>query len=182
MELKAISLEIPKEVEVHIENNLVKIKGPKGEVIRTFTNPRIELIKKDNEIIISSKAGSKSRQEDKNYIYTYNAHIKNMFNGVITLYTAKLKICSGHFPMQVTIDKDILSIKNFLGEKVPRKAKIMDGVKVNIQGDIISLEGVDIEKVGQTAGRIEQTTRITKMDRRIFQDGCFIIEKPKDKK
>ena len=55
----------------------------------------------------------------------------------------------------------------------------MQGVKVNIQGDIIIVEGLEIEKVSQTAARIEQATRLTKVDRRVFQDGCFIIEKPK---
>ena len=82
--------------------------------------------------------------------------------------------------MNVTVDSSNVMIKNFLGEKVPRKARILDGVKVQVQGDIILVNGLDKEKVGQTAATIEQTTRITNKDRRIFQDGCYIISKPGD--
>lgn len=181
MELKPITIEIPKGIEVNIESSTVKVKGTKGEVERTFINPRVEIKKEGEKIIISSKV-ERPKQADKNYIYTYQAHIKNLLNGIIEGYTAKLKICSGHFPMQVTLEKDFVNIKNFLGRKVARKAQIMQGVKVNIQGDIIIVEGLDIEKVSQTAARIEQATRLTKVDRRVFQDGCFIIEKPKRKK
>lgn len=80
--------------------------------------------------------------------------------------------------MTVTLDGSTVSIKNFLGEKVPRKARLSKDIKVQIQGDIIVVTGLDKEKVGQGAATIEQTTRITNKDRRIFQDGCFIILKP----
>ena len=50
-------------------------------------------------------------------------------------------------------------------------------MKVNVKGTDIIVEGVDIEKVGQAAGKIEQLCRITNKDRRIFQDGIYIVEK-----
>ena len=46
-----------------------------------------------------------------------------------------------------------------------------------IKGDIIIVEGIDKELAGQTAARIEQSTRITNKDRRVFQDGCYITDK-----
>ena len=103
-----------------------------------------------------------------------------MIKGSSQNHVYTMKICSGHFPMNVTVDSSNVMIKNFLGEKVPRKARILDGVKVQVQGDIILVNGLDKEKVGQTAATIEQTTRITNKDRRIFQDGCYIISKPGD--
>lgn len=80
--------------------------------------------------------------------------------------------------MNVALKGDELSIKNFLGEKVPRVMKIQPDVKVKIDGEKIVVEGIDIEKCGQCAANIEKTTRITNRDRRIFQDGIWITSKP----
>lgn len=173
-------LEIPQGVTVDVVGDKVSVKGSKGNIERRFINPRVKITKNDNSLLFNCKEGIKFSQKDKMTMNTYRAHIKNMFLGVAKGYTAKLKVCSGHFPMTVTVDSNIVVIKNFLGEKVPRKARIMDGVKVQVQGDMIVINGPDKEKVGQTAATIEQTTRITNRDRRIFQDGCFIISKPGD--
>ena len=62
-------------------------------------------------------------------------------------------------------------------EKIPRKSKILEGVKVEIDKDTILLSGYDKEAVGQTAANLEKATKIKKRDRRRFQDGIFIIEK-----
>lgn len=172
------TIQIPEGMNIEINNNTVRVKGKKGELQRTFVNPRILIIKKDNSININCKEGIKFSQSDKMFINTYKAHIKNLINGVTNGYTAKLKVCSGHFPMTVSLDANNLIIKNFLGEKIPRKAPISNNVKVQIQGEEITVTGLDKELVGQTAARIEQTTRITNKDRRVFQDGCYITQKP----
>ena len=79
--------------------------------------------------------------------------------------------------VDVSLDNNKLIIKNFFGEKVPRKAKILEGVDVKIEGDIITVTGVDKEKVGQTSANMEKSTRITNRDRRVFMDGIYIIDK-----
>jgi large subunit ribosomal protein L6 len=49
---------------------------------------------------------------------------------------------------------------------------------VDIDGEQITLHGPDIEAVGQTAADIEQLTRVTDKDSRVFQDGAYITNKP----
>ncbi|MBS3175144.1 50S ribosomal protein L6 [Candidatus Woesearchaeota archaeon] len=173
-----IELEIPEKVTVIVEKSLVKIKGPKGEVQRDFNYPRIEIEKTDKSIILKTKKIIKAVQNDKMIINSYESHINNMFKGALDGYFAKVKVCSGHFPIQAKLEGNVLQVKNFLGEKIPRKAVIPAGVKAEVKGDIVELTGVDKEKVGQAAANIEQSTRITNRDRRIFQDGCYIILKP----
>jgi large subunit ribosomal protein L6 len=79
--------------------------------------------------------------------------------------------------MQVAMDGATLVVKNFFGEKIPRKVQLGKDIQVKVQGDKIIVSGADIDKVGETASRIEQLCRITNRDRRVFQDGIFLIEK-----
>ena len=173
-----ITFQIPQGVDAQIEGNTIKIKGAKGELQRTFINPRLIMSKENNQITVRCKKGIKFARIDKMLINTYRAHIKNAFGGVLHGYTAKLKVCSGHFPMTVSLSGNILSVKNFVGEKVPRTLRLVNNVKVEIKGDVIYVNGIDKDLVGQTAASIEQLTRITNKDRRVFQDGCFILKKP----
>ena len=73
----------------------------------------------------------------------------------------------------------IVEIRNFLGEKGARKAKIVGSAEVRVEKDMLILTGTDKESVGQTAANIEAACRISKRDRRVFQDGIYIVEKPK---
>lgn len=170
-----VKIEVPDKVQVNIESSIVKVKGPKGENERIVNNPRIEVLKENNFLVLRTRDNFNSVQADKVFMNSIEAHLKNMFKGVLNNYIAKVKVCSGHFPMQVKAEAGFISIKNFLGEKIPRKARIIGKTKTEIKGDIIEITGTDKEHVSQTAANLEQATRITNRDRRIFQDGCFII-------
>jgi len=169
-------VKIPEGVEVEIKPLLMRVKGPKGEISKKLYHPRLKREVKEGKIIIAP-VSSKPYKKDKTLIGTFKSHIENLIKGVTEGYEYKLKICSGHFPMSVEVKDGEVVIKNFLGEKIPRRSKILEGVDVKIEGDIITVTGINKEAVGQTAASIEQSTRITKRDRRIFQDGCYIISK-----
>jgi large subunit ribosomal protein L6 len=110
-------------------------------------------------------------------IYSFRAHLRNMFKGVVEPWVYKMKICSGHFPMNVAIQGDKLVVKNFLGEKVPRILNIKPGVKVTVQDKDVTVESVDKELAGCTASGIELLLTIRGRDLRKFQDGIYIINK-----
>ena len=105
---------IPEHVEVHIENNLVKLKGPKGHTEKKLKHPAIIIKSENNTIHLIADNDSK---KEKRVINTFAAHIKNLITGVKEGYQYTLKICSGHFPMTVTVEGKSVIIKNFLGEK-----------------------------------------------------------------
>lgn len=167
-------LELPKEVEASYESGILTIKGPKGEINKKLVSPKIDLKISEGKITLNCKKATKS---EKKLFYTFLSHIKNMFRGVTDGHGYELKICSGHFPMNVSVTENELVVKNFLGENNPRKLKINPEVKVIVEGDKIRVEGVDKELVGQTAANIESLTKVTGRDRRIFQDGIYITEK-----
>lgn len=169
-------IQIPEGVEVQVAE-VITVKKNKFEVKRKLSYPTVILSKKDNKIIIEPKRFTK---REKKIINTFKSHILNMIKGVEEPYEYKVKICSSHFPMSVNIEGKKLVVKNFLGEKVPRKADILENADVKIEGDDITIISPDKEIAGQTAANFEQCTRITNRDRRIFQDGLWITKKSRD--
>lgn len=165
---------IPNGVEVEFSNSLIKLKGPNGVNQRRLVNPNINIKKEENKIILLSTT---SKRKEKRILKTFNAHIINLIRGMVNPYTYTLKICSGHFPMNISVSNHKLIIKNFFGEKIPREAKILPNVEVKVQDDIIIVKSVDKELAGQTAANIEQACRIVGRDRRIFMDGIYITSK-----
>ena len=157
------------------EGNLLCIKGPKGELKKKVFDPSVKIEIKPDKVILSPK--KRATKRDSKMIKTFVAHINNMIKGVNEGHTYKLKICSGHFPMNVSVSNNEFIVKNFIGEKVPRKIILKEGVNVKLDGEIITVEGIDKELVSQTAARIEELTKRPGFDTRIFQDGIYIIEK-----
>ena len=138
--------------------------------IRTKENKE----KEGNKIIIGHK---KATKKEKKIINTTTAHIKNMIKGVQKKFEYKLKVVFSHFPITVELKGNEGIIKNFLGEKIPRKFKVIKGADVKIDKDIITVSSTDKEIAGKISADFERATWIRMRDRRIFQDGIFIISK-----
>ena len=136
--------------------------------------PGVNLEMKENKIIIKTQ---KSTKREKKQIKTILSHVKNMIKGMEDDFTYKLQICSLHFPMTVSIKENFVIVKNFLGETKERKARILEGSEVKIENEIITVTSSNKEAAEQTAANIEKITRVRNKDRRIFQDGVFMIEK-----
>ena len=171
------SIKMPAGVQLNVQGTIVSVNGKKGTLQRQFVAPGVTIKNETQQLIFQAPKGT---LREKRTIKTFKAHLKNMIMGVTEGYKYELKICSGHFPMSVAVEGNKkVTIKNFLGEKVPRGAIIDEGVTVKVEGDRVICEGADKERVGQTAARIEKATRIKGRDRRVFQDGIYIIGKAK---
>ncbi len=168
-------IEIPEGVEAEIEGTRVKIKGPEGENIRKFNTGSLELIKEGNIISLGSKNSTK---KEKKMMNTIAAHIKNMILGVQEKFEYELKAVFSHFPITIEVKGHEVIIKNFLGEKIPRKTIIPKGVEIEVNGNLIKIRSIDRELAGQAAANLETVTLIKNRDRRVFQDGIFMIKKP----
>lgn len=168
------TLEIPQGVEVKLDKGKVIVKGKQGETSRSIRHPIFKVETKDGKVIFTAKRDTK---RERKMIGTYKAHLKNLMRGVQEKHVYMLKICAGHFPITVTASKNEITVKNFLGEKIPRVTRLRDDVSVKVDGDVITIESVSKESAGEVAGRIENLTRVTNRDRRIFQDGIHMTLK-----
>jgi large subunit ribosomal protein L6 len=168
------TIEIPEGVTVTMQGNLLSVTGSKGKIERDFWYPGIKIEVAGSEIIVDSTVLKKTQ---KAMVGTFASHITNMLKGVTEGFEYRMKVVYSHFPMQLKVEGDRLTIGNFLGEKKPRSAKILGDTKVKASGDEVIVTGYNKEDVGQTAANIEQTTRIKRFDPRVFQDGIYTVEK-----
>lgn len=137
---------IPEKTEVTVEGDLVKVKGPLGELQRKL-NKFVKVEVKDKEVIISPIDES---LEAKAFWGTFGSHILNMVNGVNEEYKKELIIEGVGYKAAVQGDKVVLNI----GFSHPVELKIPEGIKVEIEKELIKVSGIDKEKVGEFTATI----------------------------
>ncbi|MCS7117696.1 MAG: 50S ribosomal protein L6 [Thaumarchaeota archaeon] len=168
-------LRVEEGVKVTVEDGgVLRVKGPLGELTLDFRVAGVEFIGSDGGLVVRVHGKGKKA---KALLGTVRAKVRNAALGVTKGFTYKLKIVKTHFPMSVKVQGDTLLIENFTGERVPRTIKLVPGVKVAVKGDDVIVSGIDKEKVGLTAGMIEQATKIREKDLRKFLDGIYVYEK-----
>jgi large subunit ribosomal protein L6 len=169
-------IDIPEGHTVELHNRAITIKKGAEEIKRDYKISDVKVKLEGNKLIIEK---AESNKDDKKNINSLVSHIKNAIHGLDKSYVYKLQICSIHFPMNVKMEKNKLVIKNFFGERKDRTIEINPKVSIKVENDIITLESSDKELAGQEASKLETLTRITTRDRRVFQDGIWIIKKEK---
>jgi large subunit ribosomal protein L6 len=169
-------IEIPSDCQVTLERKTFTVSGPKGTLSRSFPEPYTTVAMEGNEIVASTNI---SRKKTKALVGTVIAHLRNMFVGVQHGYTYEMKIVFSHFPMTVEVQGQEVLIKNFIGERGVRRARLIGDVQVKVTEDDVIIDGIDIEHVSQSAANIQLATKIRDKDRRVFLDGIYVIRKRK---
>lgn len=167
-------IDIPEGVEIEVSENMVKAKGPEGENSKEMNFWRINVEKKERKVVLGNP---KATKKEKKVMNTLAAHIRNLIKGVQEKFQYDLKVCSSHFPMTVESQNNKVTIKNFWGEKIPREATIPEGAEVSVDKETITVKSIDKETAGKAAARLEDATKIRNRDKRVFQDGIYIINK-----
>jgi large subunit ribosomal protein L6 len=164
---------VPEGVDVTVTKNRVVVKGPKGELSKLY-NRHITITKKDTAVVITQDS---ERRTIKALAGTWKSHLTNMIIGVTKGYQVKMKIVYSHFPIKFSVKDGVITIENFLGERSARTTRIVEDTEIKNDKDTVTITGIDKEKVGQAAANIELTAKVTGFDRRVFQDGIYVVEK-----
>jgi len=77
------------------EGRELVVKGPAGELRRTFFHPNVKSEIKEGTVIFSSES---NRKKDRAVVGTWAAHMRNMCSGASRPWEARLKIIYSHFP------------------------------------------------------------------------------------
>lgn len=175
-EKKKIRKEIflPEGITATLDKDILNIKKESKEIKQILNFEKTDVKIEENKIKVQAKHANKSSKKET---ATITSLIKNNLKGVQKGHTYKLKICEGHFPMNVAVKGNSLEIKNFVGERKPRIVKISPNVKVTVNAQEITVESENKSLAGEQAAKIEQITRRKKFDKRKFQEGIYIVEK-----
>jgi large subunit ribosomal protein L6 len=160
-------IDIPQGVTVRVDGLKVSAKGPAGEVSKTLSK-EAKVIVKDNKVEVASSS--------KALTGTTESMVRNLMEGVSAPYTKNFKLIYAHFPISIEVKGSDVTIKNFLGEKMVRKTKLVGATKIVAKGQSVTVSGPDKEAVGQTIANMRSAMRIKDKDSRIFQDGIYEVD------
>ena len=171
-------IDMPEGVSASLDEVGLTVNGPNGSVSREFTHKKVNVSVNGSQIAVQCEL---PRRKEKAISGTWRAHINNMVVGVTDGFEYRLKAVYSHFPMTISVQGSTLEVKNLFGEKVPRQAALKwtpSEVEVKVENKVdVVVTGCDREKVGQTAAIIERSCKIRGRDRRVFQDGIYIVSK-----
>lgn len=163
---------IPQGVTVAVSGQKFSVKGPKGSSEREFKVKGLAIKSDGKEVSVTINGGAKGSAAIRGSV---ESHVANMMAGVVSGYEKKMQVIYAHFPISLETKGDKFVIKNFLGEKKNREARIVGATKVAVKGQDVTVTGISKEDVGQTVSNIRAAVRIRNRDPRMFQDGLYVV-------
>ncbi|MFA6797128.1 MAG: 50S ribosomal protein L6 [Candidatus Paceibacterota bacterium] len=140
-------IDIPAGTEVKIDSGVVTIKGPLGELTRQFKK-NISIAVVENRIELKPV---KENIENNALWGTYASHINNMVEGVTKGYVKKL-IVEG---IGYRADATPTDVTFKVGFSHPVKVSIPKDLKLTSEKGLITITGIDKEKVSSFASEIK---------------------------
>lgn len=147
-----LPIAIPAGVSIDIKENVITVKGPKGELSQEF-NPAITVAVEGNEIKVSRPDDSK---ENRSMHGLYRALIKNMVVGVSEGYKKTLELVGVGYRVEVAQPNVLnftLGYTHPIYLSLPKEVKVETKAERNENPRVI-LECADKQLMGQICAKI----------------------------
>lgn len=142
-----LPVQIPDKVEVKVENGLVRVKGPKGELQQRI-DPRLEVKIEGNLLTVSRPSDERTLRAQHGLARTL---INNMVVGVSQGFSKSLEIQGVGYKAEKKGKGLLLA----LGYSHPIYFVPPEGIQVEVQGPTkVVVSGIDKALVGQVAAKI----------------------------
>ncbi|MCA0151176.1 MULTISPECIES: 50S ribosomal protein L6 [Rossellomorea] len=143
-----LPVEIPSDVTLTVgEDNTVTVKGPKGELSRTFNSD----IKVELEGNVATVTRPSDAKEHRALHGTTRALIANMVEGVSKGFQRNLELVGVGYRAQKQGTKLVLNV----GYSHPVEIEPEQGIEIEVPANTkISIKGIDKERVGALAANI----------------------------
>ncbi|HSJ37558.1 MAG TPA: 50S ribosomal protein L6 [Planococcus sp. (in: firmicutes)] len=144
-------IEVPTDVTITLgDKNDVTVKGPKGELSRTF-NQAITISLEENVLTLTRPSDSKDHRTNHG---TSRALLANMVTGVSQGFERTLELVGVGYRAQMQGKKLILNV----GYSHPVEFTPEEGVEVEVPANTkVIVKGIDKERVGALASNIRAT-------------------------
>lgn len=140
---------VPKGVTVTINDNILHVKGTKGELTQSF-DPLVSFVIDDAEIQVSRANESK---QAKSMHGLYRSLLNNMVTGVSQGFSKSLVINGVGYRAEINGNVLILN----LGYSNPIEYAVPEGAQVSVEGNNkVAVSGIDKALVGQVAAEIRK--------------------------
>lgn len=167
-------IEIVAGTTVTVSGDTVTIKGPKGELAKTF-RPEVSVEVVDNTIVLTKKGDSVFV---RSLWGTVGSHVRNMMEGVTKGFEKKLILEGVGFKSAVA--GNVLDLA--LGFSHPVKIEIPAGLTVTADKNIISISGIDKESVGQFSAYVRSLKKPEPYKGKGFRYDDEVIRRKQGKK
>ena len=141
-------IEVPRGVQVEIEDSRIKVRGPKGELARLF-HPDMTISLEEGQIIVRRPTDNRKHRSLHGLT---RALLANMVQGVSEGFRKELEIVGVGYRAEIQGEKLVLNVGySHSVEIVPP-----EGITITVARGAkrIAVEGVDKELVGQIAAQI----------------------------
>lgn len=145
-------IEIPQGVTAQISDKEIVVKGPKGE-LKQFIHNEIKIEQKDGKILVAPKA--QLSKKGRGLWGLYRALVANMVEGVSKGFEKKLEIEGVGY--KAIVEPAGLSLN--VGFINPVKIKKPEGVTFLVEKNVITVSGINKEKVGQVSAEIRKAKK-----------------------
>jgi large subunit ribosomal protein L6 len=141
------SIPLPKGVTVTVEGNVVKVKGPKGELQRTV-HPELKIALENNELTVTRPSDETRHKALHGLTRTL---VANMVEGTSTGFRKTLELVGVGYKAEARP----YGLQLALGYSHPIEYKAPKGIKLTAPVPTqILIDGADKEMVGQVAAEI----------------------------
>jgi len=145
-------IKLPQGVTCEVKNDFIIVKGTKGE-LRISVNPFVKVELKDNSIILN--VVDPEDKKTKAHWGLIASLIMNMITGVTEGYEKKLEINGvGHKAQMKGKDLEL-----HVGFSHPVDFKVPVDIVVNVEKNVITVSGIDKQRVGQVAAEIRDVKK-----------------------
>ena len=142
-----IPIEIPSGVEVQLEGNTIRVKGPKGTLERKL-HPEMQVNIEDGRVVVNRPSDEKKHRSLHGLTRTL---IANMVQGVTPGFEQRLENHGVGYRAAKQGNKLVLS----MGFSHPVEFDTPPGMEIEVPAPTrITVRGIDKEKVGQLAAEI----------------------------
>ena len=145
-------IKLPEGIQAKIEDDFIIVKNSKGE-LKQKIHKLVTVEIKDGNITVDVK--NKDSKKEKAFWGLFRSLINNMVEGLEKGFEKKLEVNGVGYKVSVSGQKLILNV----GYSHPVEMEMPEGIKAEVEKNLITISGIDKQKVGEVSANIRKVRK-----------------------